>query len=158
MHNIVKEVFMLIMAVTIAALLFFVLFGSWNDEGVLDSTKDFNYEEGTAKVQTQGGASWQGVLWYSARVMENPIAYYYYNYCLTPNVHKNDYLDIELGSKIYGQTDMANVTVQQMRNQATSVVSPDAYTTFPGEFNGPTESIVSFGSHHYHYTARESDF
>ena len=87
MHNMVKEAFLLIMMVTIAALMYFVLFGSWDNDGFL-SEKTFIYEGEDAGVGTtyNGSAkgsnkSWQGVLWYAARVIENPIAFYYYNYC-----------------------------------------------------------------------------
>lgn len=159
MHNMVKEAFLLIMMVTIAALMYFVLFGSWDNDGFL-SEKTFIYEGEDAGVGTtyNGSAkgsnkSWQGVLWYAARVIENPIAFYYYNYCLTPNVHGNDYLDMELGCQLYGHTDINDISVQNdiQDRQEKSVVSPDEYTHYPDVYNGPTTSIPDFSSTHYHF-------
>ncbi len=175
MHNIVKESFMLIMMVTIAALMYFVLFGSWDNDGVL-TEKTFIYEGEDAGVGTtyQGVAqgskkTWQGVLWYAARTVENPIAFYYYNYCLTPNVHGTDYLDMELGCKIYGHSDMEdiNVATDYQGFQDRSVISPDSthggYITFPDEYTGTGTTIPDFSSSHYHFCDAdlpygESDF
>ena len=163
MHNVVKEVFAIVIAVTIAAMLYFILFGSWDDNGLL-TTNEFNYADGTASVGTQGGAKnqWQGVLWYSARVVENPIAFYYYNYCLTPNVHKNDYLDMELGCTVYGKTTQNGVTVNDYRGQSGSIVTTtaDEYTTYPSNYSagGVPTGIPDFESSHYYYRDIYSDF
>ena len=157
MHNVVKEAFLLIMMVTIAALMYFVLFGSWDN-------KAFYFEGNDAGVVTKEDGhvtkqTWQGVLWYSARTVENPIAFYYYNYCLTPNVHGTDYLDIELGCKPYGQTNPDDITVANYRNQDASVVDAENYPTYyPSEFSGSTDAVVSFGTDHYYYKDRLSDF
>lgn len=163
MHSIVRESFMLILMVTVAALMYFVLFGSWDSDGVL-TEKTFIYEGEDAGVGTtyNGTArgskkTWQGVLWYTARVVENPIAFYYYNYCLTPNVHGTDYLDMELGCKIYGHTNIDDIDVESeiQDGQSTSVVRPDkvdgGYIEFPQKYNGTTTSIPDFSSEHYHF-------
>lgn len=161
---------MLILMVTVAALMYFVLFGSWDNEGVM-SDKTFIYEGHDAGVGTVANGSrvgsklkWQGVLWYSARVVENPIAFYYYNYCLTPNVHGTDYLDMELGCTLYGHNNVPDISVTgDLQNQSDSVISPDVYTNYPGVYTGPTTSIPDFSGTHYHYcdvgeTYGESEF
>ena len=158
MHSIVKEAFFLIMMVTIAAMMYFILFGSFDDRAFIYEGRD----AGVVTV-TDGGVTstrWEGVLWYAARQVENPIAFYYYNYCLLPNAHKNDYLDLELGCKVYGKTNINNVTMADYRNQSTSIISPSSYLTYPGDYSaGTVTSIPDFGgSNHYHYRDSESDF
>ena len=85
MHSIVREVFFLLMMVTIAALLYFIFFGvstpdgsGWIYQGNETSIQGHDGTPGLSNTQT---GPWQGVLYWMARSLENPIAYYYYNYC-----------------------------------------------------------------------------
>lgn len=84
MNGLVKSVFLFIMAVVAALLLYFMLFGNQSLTGT-------NLYMGGANLH------WKGALWYAAEQMENPISRYYYEYCYLPNVHANDYIDESLG-------------------------------------------------------------
>lgn len=87
MNQFVKTVFLTIMGVVAAMLLYLFLFGNRNLDGD-------NLYMGTANYH------WKGALWYAAEQLETPIAKYYYEYCFLPNIHSNDYVDEALdGSK-----------------------------------------------------------
>lgn len=102
MHNVIKNVFLVIMGVTAAMILYLVFFGTYSFSGTsLVGTKTGNIEQQT---------SWKGVLWYAAEAMETPIARYYYEYCYLPNIHSNDYLDEALGGTY--NTDYYNGDLQ----------------------------------------------
>lgn len=89
MINLVKNVFLTIMGVTVAMILYMVFFGTTSFDGTsLVGTKTGNI------TQT---SSWQGVLWYAAESIETPISRYYYEYCYLPNIHQSDYVDEALG-------------------------------------------------------------
>lgn len=92
MNNLVKTVFLVIIAVTVAMILYMVFFGTVNFNGdSLVGTKTGNIE------QTN---EWQGVLWFMARAVETPISRYYFEYCYLPNIHQNDYVDEALGGTV----------------------------------------------------------
>ena len=136
MHSIVREVFFLLMMVTIAALLYFVFFGVSTPDGSgwIYQGKETSIQghDGTPGLSTTQTGPWQGVLYWMARSLENPIAYYYYNYCLVPNVHQTDYLDAELGCKIYGRDfgSLNGVTGNNYNTGATIKESLD-YIEYP---------------------------
>lgn len=89
MNNLVKNVFLLIMSVTVAMILYMVFFGTVGFNGnSLVGEKIGNIEQ---------TSSWNGVIWYMARAIETPISRYYYEYCYLPNIHQNDYVDEALG-------------------------------------------------------------
>lgn len=84
MNNLVKNVFLLMMGLVAAFLVYFMLFGNRSLDG-------HNIYMGSANLH------WKGALWYAAEQLENPISRYYYEYCYLPNIHTNDYLDEALG-------------------------------------------------------------
>ena len=91
MNKLVKTVFLVIMGVTVAMILYLVLFGTRSLNGDdLSNTKTGNIQQ---------SEEWEGVLWYMGKAMETPIARYYYEYCFLPNIHQNDYVDEALGGK-----------------------------------------------------------
>lgn len=93
MIRMVKDVFLVIIGVTVAMILYLVLFGTYDLDGnSLVGTKTGNIE------QTK---EWQGVIWYMARSIETPISRYYFEYCYIPSVHQNDYVDEVLGGTKY---------------------------------------------------------
>lgn len=75
-----------------------------------------------------GQGAWEGALWYGARMVERPIANYYYSYTYVPNVHSGDYLDIELGCKVFGHDDVGDITASQLYITDPSLAS---HTTYP---------------------------
>ena len=87
MHNVIKEVFLIIMMTTLALILYWVFFG-----------------------QPAPGSGFQGVLYWMCHNIEVPISQYYYNYCYLPNMHNSDYIDMELGCKLYGKTNHADLS------------------------------------------------
>lgn len=87
-HNLVKEAFLLIMAMLISFVLYFLLFGfeAYSED---NTVRIFSYDV--------KGIKWSGALWYAARQIEVPIGGYYYKYCYAPCAHNCDYLDRSLG-------------------------------------------------------------
>lgn len=75
MRDMVKSVFLLMMASTVALLLWFALFG-------------------------QSSTGWKGALYYACTSVEQGIAAYYYYYCYVPSVHATDSVDKALGGTI----------------------------------------------------------
>ena len=138
MHSIVKDVFLMIMMVTIAALFYFILFGVSTPDGT-----GWLYQGEETEMKEHDGVTgmatgpWQGVLYWMARSLENPIAYYYYNYCLVPNVHQTDYLDAELGCQIYGKTynNLGSVTAYDYNTGINIRDSLNNYITYPSGGN-----------------------
>ena len=66
LHNTVRNVFFLIMAVVIAAILYFIFFGATN------TVSSETYE-------VQGG--WKGLIGVASDSIEISVSRYYYNYC-----------------------------------------------------------------------------
>lgn len=55
---------------------------------------------GTPAGEIPGVYRWteyRGAIYYSARMIQTPIARYYYEYSFIPNYHANDYVDEALG-------------------------------------------------------------
>lgn len=128
MTNLVKNVFLTIMGVTVAMILYLVFFGTTSLDGrSLVGTKTGNIEQ---------RSEWQGVLWYMARVIETPISRYYYEYCYLPNIHQNDYVDEALGGTY--DTDYYDGDLQKTETDLTYSASypyADLYS-FPTSSNG----------------------
>ena len=81
MVNLTKNVFLMILGTVIAMILYFLFFG-------------------TPAGNINGVIQWQefrGMIYYTARLAETPIAKYYYEYSYIPNSHANDYIDDALG-------------------------------------------------------------
>lgn len=92
MNSIIKNVFLMIMGVTVAWFLYLALFGTQGFNG--------NDLSNASMGQVTQSSSWKGALWYMAEAVEKPISRYYYEYCYLPNIHSNDYVDEALnGSK-----------------------------------------------------------
>lgn len=91
MDSFVKHVFTFLLWVSIAWIMYLVLFGTYGLNGQ-DLTNDTAYTGNTSQIQT-----FRGVLWYMALAVEVPVAKYYYDFCYLPNVHANDYVDSALG-------------------------------------------------------------
>lgn len=119
MNKLVKDVFVVIIAVTVAMILYLVLFGTTSLNGSkndLVGTKTGNI------TQTQ---AWQGVLWYVAETVETPISRYYYQYCYLPNIHQNSGVDIALGGKY--NTSYFNGNIQKTKSDLSdSALYPSA--------------------------------
>ena len=112
MHNAIKEVFLLIMMTTLALVLYWVFFGQ-------DSTGH------------------KGVLYWLCYNLEAPIAQYYYNYCYLPNVHNSDYIDLELGVKMYhNKTHYSQITMADYNSTALELPMDDV-------------NVYNYPSNHY---------
>lgn len=102
MSKLVKEVFLLMMSVMIAMTMYYVFFGQEN--------------------------KWEGVLYWSTRQVEVPISSYYYKYCYTPNAHNTDYLDMQLGCRLYGKTRQSQITTTDYESHD---INDDSYISYP---------------------------
>lgn len=94
LHSFVKNIFLTLMGVFVAILLYVLFFGtnSSADGDVVDVS-----ELPVGAELVDGLQNWQGVLWWAAWWIEVPISRYYYEYSYVPNMHVNDYVDEELG-------------------------------------------------------------
>lgn len=87
MNKLVKDVFLMLLGVVVALVLYVLLFGTQNFEGnTVDGVTVYN--------------RWDGALWFAARAVERPIARYYYEYCYLPQIRSTDYVDAELGCNL----------------------------------------------------------
>ena len=75
MSRTLKNVFLMLACTIVALLLYFIFFG----------------------VDLPAYGKWEGLIWFSARAIEQPISRYYYEYCYLPNIHSSDYVDEALG-------------------------------------------------------------
>lgn len=82
MHSTVGKVFILLMLVIAAAILYFIFFGT------VDDVKSETYE-------AKGG--YKGVIGVASDTIETSIARYYYNYCFLPTIQGNDGTDAIIG-------------------------------------------------------------
>lgn len=82
MHETVGKVFLLLMLVIAAAILYFLFFGT------VSNVTSETYE-------ISGG--WKGVIGVASENIETSIARYYYNYCYLPTIQSNDKTDELLG-------------------------------------------------------------
>lgn len=96
MNSLVKNAFLTIMGAVLAFTLYVLFFGTQSFDGRQLGTSD-----GVTII-----GEWNGLLWYAAGAIEEPIAQYYYKYCLVPTVHQNDgvdeALDIIVDHNYYG--------------------------------------------------------
>ena len=60
------------------------------------------YGDGTFKDET--GKERHGVIWEVAHNIQNPISFYYYNYCYMPNFHQTNGIDSKIGYKLVNNT------------------------------------------------------
>ena len=99
MHRVLKEVFLMLLCCTVALILYFIFFG----------------------VNLAPYGTWEGLISYSARAVETPIARYYYEYCYLPNIHANDSIDEALG----GTSTVSNLfqTPADLSSSGTDTVS-----------------------------------
>lgn len=103
-RTLVKNAFLLIMAVMIAMSLYYICFG-------------------------QASTGWRGLMFYSAEVVESSISRYYYEYCYLPNIHANDGLDEALGCHIGVSNIQSTGTELSSGYDYVSYPSSNFYTT-----------------------------
>ena len=89
MSKMVRGVFFTLMAVIIAAILYFILFGT------AKKVESETYE-------VAGG--WRGALFYASETVESSISRYYYMYCYLPSIQLNDRIDELLGFNSFTPT------------------------------------------------------
>jgi hypothetical protein len=124
MNSVVKNVFLLIMGVVVAMILYLVLFGTQGLNG--------NSLQNTYTGSIKETHSWQGAIWFMARSVENPISRYYYEYCYLPSMHSNDYVDKALGgttSSYFGSDTYQSTESNLTGNVDTHNFSTDANIT-----------------------------
>lgn len=86
MSKLVKDVFFTLMAVILAAILYFILFGTAQ-----------KVESETYEVE----GNWRGALFYASETVESSISRYYYMYCFLPSIQLNDRTDELIGFKSF---------------------------------------------------------
>lgn len=114
MNKLVKDVFLMLLGVVVALVLYVLLFGTQNFDGnTVDGVTVYN--------------RWDGALWTAARAVETPIARYYYEYCYLPTVRSTDYIDTELGCTVASDIQLTPTNL--------SAGAPDhvSYTEVTGE-------------------------
>lgn len=119
MNSLVKNVFLMIMGVVVAMVLYVAFFG-------IDAVSDTNFSPG---VKVDADSNWQGILWIAAKRIETPISYYYHAYCYTPNVSGYDYVTKALGATIHdtshgncreaGKAEPDDITVPSSKGYST---------------------------------------
>ena len=82
MSKLIRNVFFTLMAVIIAAILYFILFGT-----------EQRVESKTYTVE----GNWRGALFYASETVETSISRYYYMYCFLPSIQLNDRTDYLVG-------------------------------------------------------------
>lgn len=80
MEKFVKNIFLTMMGVVVAMLLYFAFFG-------FHLSGDSYYS----------GNEWEGALWYAGRAIETPLSRFYYEYCYLPTVNRDNAVDSALG-------------------------------------------------------------
>lgn len=101
MDKLVKNVFLMLLGSTVAMILYFVFFG----------------------VDLAPYGQWEGLLMFSSRAIETPIAKYYYDYCYLPNIHYSDSVDRALGG-------VSSVTVSLQNTPSNLTSSSSDYMDF----------------------------
>lgn len=87
LNGFVKNVFLTIMGVVVAFILYYIAFGAtdWRGGSITGNG---------ATVDTDG--QWMGLLYFMSASVEVNMSRYYYEYCYIPAIHKNDSIDIDL--------------------------------------------------------------
>lgn len=104
MDSFVKHVFTFLLWVSIAWIMYLVLFGTYSLNGEEIAVGDTAYTGNTTQ-----STAWKGVLWSMALSVESPLSGYYYDFCFIPNVHANDYVDAALGASPSGSFPGGNL-------------------------------------------------
>lgn len=91
MNSLVKNVFLALLGVIVALVLYYICFGATNWTG---NTID-KIGSGTQTTYTTDG-TWMGLVSYMCASVELSISRYYYEYCYLPSVHSNDAIDLDL--------------------------------------------------------------
>lgn len=73
MQTFIKNVFLMVIGVTVALLLYHIFFGL---------------------------GAWEGLIWFASRAIETPISNYYYSYCYVPDIYSSAYVDKALGGAV----------------------------------------------------------
>lgn len=105
MNETIKFIFLMLMGAIIAALLYWIFFGTVTLSST-DASGTYHAGEETAGEDASGfyfKSHWDGALMYASRAIETPISAYYYYYCYLPTAYNNLYMDAELCSDDNGQ-------------------------------------------------------
>jgi hypothetical protein len=105
------------LAVSIAFVLYWLFFGitaTRLSNGGTRQQVDVSDESNAVKNMIQGLEDWEGLLFFTARQMENSIGAFYYKYCYLPSVYNTAYLDMELGARVNGVSSMSNLNYRSM--------------------------------------------
>lgn len=118
MNKMVKDVFLVLMGVIVALILYYIFFGATNWNGTsIDHIGDGT--QANYSVDTQ----WMGLVSYMSASVELSMSRYYYEYCYVPSVHSNDAFDLDLirgnskdGLAVAGtdETDKVNTVNQEI--------------------------------------------
>lgn len=112
MNETVKFVFLVLMGAVIAALLYWIFFGTVTLSST-DASGIHHAGEETVGQDASGfyfKSHWDGVLMYASRAIETPISAYYYYYCYLPTAYNNLYMDAELSGATPNAGDFSALT------------------------------------------------
>ena len=98
MNDLVREVFVVVIGVTIAFVLYVLFFGMNDISGM--AINDGNLPDDW-RAYKAGGKIWNGVIWDITDNLDFYVSRYYYEYCYLPQIHANDEIDKELGLTVY---------------------------------------------------------
>lgn len=117
MNETVKFVFLVLMGAIIAALLYWIFFGTValsGDDTVGQDASGFYFK-----------SHWDGALMYASRAIETPISAYYYYYCYLPTAYNNLYMDAELSGTTPDASNFSDLT---KLGSDLSIDTTDVYT------------------------------
>jgi hypothetical protein len=106
MNSLVKNVFLSIMGIIVALILYYICFGATSWTG---KTIDKIGSGTQATYETDG--KWMGLVSYMCASVELSLSRYYFDYCYIPSVHSGDAIDLDLvrGDNTYGSATGSNI-------------------------------------------------
>ena len=145
MNKMVKDVFLVLMGVIVALILYYIFFGATNWTG----NKINEIGSGTqATYRTDG--QWMGLISYMSASVELSLSRYYYDYCYIPSVHSNDAIDIDLvrgddtdGITVAGTNSTAKVN--KVNQELYGLASSNAHLSSIGMFYSALDNTKVFG-------------
>lgn len=129
MHSTVGKVFLLLMCVIVAAILYFLFFGT------VSKVTSETYE-------IQGG--WKGVVGVASDGVETSIARYYYNYCYLPTIQGNDGTDALVGFNARVPKYSSETESRGFSTTATKTTLGYSLGTFSSSISGYTGSEINY--------------
>ena len=119
MNDVVKNVFLFLMGVIVAFVLYILFFGTtdWNGGSIVPKLGQNNDMSRTVKMNHE----WMGLLFYMTASVEANMSRYYNQYCYIPTVLK--YIDIDKDLVFANQSDSLSVSKTTIVSDAEKYVN-----------------------------------